>query len=83
MAYTVNPYGCRRNLHAGMTDGAYKKAAPNRGGVLEPTFAEVRREMAEIWHGFNDTPMKVLPDGRPSHPPYYMDVTPEHDGDDD
>ncbi len=33
-------------LHTGMTDGTYKKAAPNRGGEVEDTFAAVRRQMS-------------------------------------
>lgn len=78
MAYAINQYGCNRNMHAGMTDGTYKKAAPNRGGVVEPTFAAVRREMCGIWHGFNEIQEKVLPDGRTDNPPYYFNVAPIH-----
>jgi hypothetical protein len=73
MAYPVHR-SCVRDLHAGMTDGAYKKAAPNRGGVVEDTTFHVRRQMSGVWHGFNDIQMKVLPDGRTDHPPYYTDV---------
>jgi len=68
---------CNSDMRAGMTDGSYKKAAPNRGGVVESTTFEIRRQMCGIWHGFNDTPMKVLPDGRTDHPPYYADVASE------
>ena len=73
MAYPQHR-SCVQDLHAGMTDGAYKRAAPNRGGVVEDTTYSVRRQMAGIWHGFNDTDMKVLPDGRVDHPPYYANV---------
>ena len=68
-----------QNLHAGMTDGAYKKAAPNRGGEVEDTFVSVRQQMSGAWHGFNEIDMKVLPDGRTDHPPYFFNVTPDDD----
>lgn len=64
-------------MHAGATDGAYKKAAPNRGGVVEPLTAEYRKQMSGVWHGFNELSTKMLPDGRSGHPPYYQDVTPQ------
>lgn len=78
MAYPTHR-SARRDLHAGMTDGTYKKAAPNRGGVVEPTFTHARRQMSGVWHGFNETPVKVLSDGIEDHPPYYFDVTPIDD----
>jgi hypothetical protein len=58
-----------------MTDGKYKKNAPDRGGVVESIFADERQDMSAIWHGFAETPAKTLPDGRVDHPPYYFDVT--------
>lgn len=75
MAYPQSR-SCNQDLHAGMTDGAYKRAAPNRGGILEHTSCAVRQQMSGVWHGFNETQMKVLPDGRPDHPPYYHDIAP-------
>lgn len=68
---------CVRSLHAGMTDGAYKKAAPNRGGDVEDTTFEYRRLMSGAWHGFNESQTKVLPDGQPARAPYFADVTPQ------
>lgn len=64
------------SLHAGMTDGAYKKSAPNRGGVVEDTTMEYRQRMSGVWHGFHEIESKVLPDGRVVTVPYYHDVTP-------
>lgn len=66
-----------QNLHAGMTDGAYKRSAPNRGGEVEDTFVAVRQQMSGAWHGFNETQMKVLPDGRIDHPPFFFNITPQ------
>ena len=65
-----------RDLHAGMTDGTYKKFAMNRGGVVEDTSAPYRRDMSGAWHGFNETQNKVLPDGKVVMTPYYHDITP-------
>jgi len=64
MAYP-QAISCNASLQAGMTDGAWKKAAMNRGGVVEETFAESRRDMSGVWHGFNECDHKELPDGRP------------------
>ena len=57
-----------------MIDGAYKQAAPNRGGVVEDTTFKVRRQMSGVWHGYNEIQEKVLPDGRTATTPYYTDV---------
>jgi hypothetical protein len=67
---------CNGALEAGMTDGAYKKAAINRGGFVEGDFAGVRKLMSGVWHGFNEVEQKFLPDGRPCVPPYYIDIAP-------
>ena len=75
MAYPKSR-SCRQELHAGMTDGGWKKANPNRGGICEDETAEVRRFMDPTWHGFNESRAKMLPDGRLDHPPYYENVEP-------
>lgn len=64
-------------LHAGMTDGAYKKSAPNRGGLVEATFAPFRQLASGAWHGFHESPRKILPDGREARIPYFHNVTPQ------
>jgi hypothetical protein len=76
MSYATHR-SCVRDLHAGMTDGSYKKYAMNRGGVLEDTTAAVRRLQSGAWHGFNEVQEKVLPDGRVMGVPYYHDITPQ------
>lgn len=60
----------------GATDGGYKKYAPNRGGVVEPTTANIRSRMSGVWHGFHEDATKVLPDGTTCTTPNYHDVTP-------
>jgi len=76
MAYPQHR-SCVRDLHAGMTDGAYKKAAPNRGGEVEDTTFHYRRIQSGVWHGYNEVTPKVLPDGKIVGVPYYTDVRAE------
>lgn len=76
MAYTAYR-GYRADLFEGMTDGAYKKYAMNRGGIVEPCTAPARRQMAGVWHGFNEVQPKVLADGRYADTPNYLSVRPE------
>lgn len=78
MAYARNPHGCRNNLFAGMTDGRYKKYAPDRGGIVEPTTARLRLEQCGIWHGYTDSMDKVLMDVSPWTDPYHQMVGPMH-----
>jgi hypothetical protein len=70
---------CNKDLFAGMTDGSHKKGAPNRGGgycdtagSIEHTTCFFRAEMSGLWHGYNEEPIKVLPDGRKVETPYTM-----------
>jgi hypothetical protein len=67
---------CNDDLKRGMVDGTYKFARPDTGGVVETMTAEVRRDMDGIWHGFNETAEKILPDGRKVKTIDYQDVTP-------
>jgi hypothetical protein len=76
MAYATHR-SWNKDMRAGATDGSFKKYAMNRGGVVEDTTAALRRLQSGVWHGFNETQTKVLPDGRVDQPPYYHDVTPQ------
>lgn len=67
------------NLQMGVTEGAYKQAAPNRGGEVEDTFVGVRKQMSGAWHGFSDTKYRIMPDGRSYPCPQYFDVIPQDD----
>lgn len=75
----ANFRSCNDDLHRGMVDGTYKFGRPDAGGVVDPMTAEVRKQMDGIWHGFNETPEKVLPDGRKVRTIDYMDVSPMSD----
>ena len=67
---------CLASMYRGMVDGKYKFAAPNRGGVVENTYAPMRAEMSGAWHGFEETQPKVLPDGRIVSTVYSAPVAP-------
>lgn len=78
MAYNVTR-SCNEDLWAGMTDGAYKKGAPHRGGgycstqgEIEHTTCYFRQQMSGVWHGFHELEEKMLPDGRTVKTPYTM-----------
>jgi hypothetical protein len=75
MAY-ASLRSCNSDLHRGMADGTYKFARPDAGGVVEDTTAAVRRQMYGVWHGFRETPSKVLPDGKIVSTIDYQDVSP-------
>lgn len=76
MAYP-HKRSCVGDLQCGMTDGAYKKYAMNRGGLVETTTAAVRRNMNVVWHGFADTDQMCLPDGSGyERTTKYVDVNP-------
>lgn len=76
MAY-AQARSCVKDLHAGMTDGAYKRYAINRGGEVEDTTANVRRQMSGAWHGFRDIDTWALPDGREMTAYTHVNVDPD------
>jgi hypothetical protein len=67
---------CNADLKEGITDGVWKKAAPDRGGEVEGTFAPVRKDMSGVWHGFNEKQPKIDQFGRSVSTGHYFDVTP-------
>ena len=51
------------DLEEGMSDGKYKKIAPNRGGITEKELAYAEREdLYDMHYGVHETPAKRLPD---------------------
>lgn len=77
MAYAPNR-SCNADLWAGMTDGAFKKAASNRGGLVEDYTCDARSQMSGVWHGFHELAQKSLADGRKVSTPYTQtSVAPE------
>jgi hypothetical protein len=62
-------YAPRRSLSdglkAGYTDGTWKKGVRERGGVVEPTTARVRDDLADTYYGIHEAAVKIDPFGRP------------------
>ena len=51
-------------LHYGINDGVYKDSHMNWANIQTDETAAVRKQMDRIWHGFNEAPVKFIPDGR-------------------
>lgn len=64
------------DLHAGMTDGKYKKVGQNRGGFREDTTYADRRDLSDVWYGIHEAATVELPDGRVMAMPYHVDTRP-------
>lgn len=76
MAY-AQARSCNADLEAGTTDGTWKKAVMNRGGVVETMTTDIRRHMSGVWHGFNETNPKVAPTRGSVSTINYQYITPE------
>lgn len=70
MENTSRQYNMRGELAAGATDGTYKKVTRNRGGEVESTTYDQRRDLSDTWFGIHEAPVKQLGDGT-------SDVTPD------
>jgi hypothetical protein len=77
MAYPT-PRSMNANLEEGMSDGKYKKVVMNRGGVCESArLYDDRKDLADVWHGIHECPVKVFPDGSsPRRTPNTVDTNP-------
>lgn len=67
------------DLAQGAVDGTYKQVAPNRGGVVESSFMELRKLADDVWHGFREAPVKYAPGlcREVSTPTYFPTATPD------
>lgn len=64
------------NLAEGATDGSYKKAVRDRGGEVESTTYEERRDLADVFYGIHETPEKNIGDGTRARTPNYQATPP-------
>ena len=55
---------CNHELWYGINDGVYKDGHPHWANIQTDDSLPVRRQMDRIWHGFNEAPVKYIPDGR-------------------
>lgn len=69
MAYAA-PRSANRELDEGMTDGKYRKAIMDRGGVVENCTYESRRDLTDGWYGIHEAQIKRTPDGIDVRTPY-------------
>ncbi len=77
MAYAPSR-SCRNELHYGVNDAVYKDAHMNWSNIQTDNTVPVRQQMSGVWHGFNEAPVKFLPDGR-SYKTHDSDIAPEDD----
>lgn len=52
------------NLQEGATDGTYKKIIRERGGFVENTTWEARKDLADVWYGMYEAPVKTNSSGQ-------------------
>lgn len=53
-----------KDLEDGMSDGKYKKIAPNRGGDTEAELTyQMREDLNDVYYGIHEAADKQLPDG--------------------
>lgn len=51
------------NLTEGMTDNSVKKLNPDRGGFIEDTTQNHRRDLYPLLYSYTETPERSCPDG--------------------
>lgn len=76
MENTSRQGNLRGELAEGATDGSYKKVIRDRGGVVEDTTFQQRQDMADVWYGIHETPVKELGDGTSAATPNYRSTLP-------
>jgi hypothetical protein len=64
-------------LLEGMTDGRYKKIITDRGGVVETTFVQERRDLSKGRYGIGETAEKTTGDCRTVRTPLSFEIDPE------
>jgi hypothetical protein len=69
-------------LSEGATDGKYKKIVANRGGigVTDSLTVRTRVDLNDVWYGRHEDEVKIRPDGKPVHTPYYVQTPPSQAG---
>jgi hypothetical protein len=49
------------DLNRGASEGSYKTLAPDRGGVVESSYMEMRKYADDVYHGFHEVNPKYVP----------------------
>lgn len=73
---TSRQHNLRGELAEGATDGSYRKITRNRGGEVESTTFDQRRDLADVFYGIHEAPVKQLGDGTSDRTPDYVATPP-------
>jgi len=76
MAYPPRTRSSVDELNLGMVEGSYKLIAKDRGGFIDPATYAARRDLADVWHGIHEAPVKEAPDGLPVVTPTFVPTPP-------
>lgn len=76
MENTSRQGNLRGELAEGATDGSYKKIVRDRGGQIDPGTYEQRRDLADVWWGIHEAPVKQLGDGTSDRTVDYVPTSP-------
>ena len=76
MENTTRQGNLRGELAEGATDGSYKKVIRDRGGVVEDTTYQQRTDMADVFYGIHEAPIKELGDGTSARTPNFRPTAP-------
>jgi len=49
-----------QDLDKGAAEGSFREMAPDRGGMVEPSFLEMRRHLDDVWHGIHEASDKYI-----------------------
>ncbi|MFC4498574.1 MULTISPECIES: hypothetical protein [Streptomyces] len=77
MSY-ANQRSLTGEVNEGLTDGTYKKVVRDRGGEVEATTYDARRDLDDVWYGIHEAQTKATPDGRAVSTPNYVPTPAPH-----
>lgn len=77
MSY-ANQRSLTEEVNEGLTDGSYKKIVRDRGGVVEATTHDARRDLADVWYGIHEAQTKARPDGHAVNTPNFVPTPAPH-----
>lgn len=69
MAY-AKPRSMNGDLELGMVDGKYRMVVKDRGGVVETTTYESRKNLNDTWYGLHEADVMETPDAATTKSPY-------------
>jgi hypothetical protein len=61
-----------RDLETGMVEASHRMVVKDRGGIVEQTTWEARKELSDTYHGIHESASMHTPDGLRTTDPYYV-----------